>query len=70
MFPVTVAIAVVALLAPCYLWVFVVKLDLGLWGAPSATGAVNFSICLCLVVILIWRERQLRNTPKQMWHGW
>ena len=42
----------------------------GLDGAAWAVNAVQLTSTIGIGGYIIWRERQLRGTEMQTWHGW
>ncbi len=68
--PSTIIAAVTTVLSIPYNLVTVTWLGLGLDGAALAVSVAQFTTMMGLLVYIGWREKQLKGTDKQTWHGW
>ena len=57
-------------LAPPVNWLLVFKLDFGLDGAAFSMVIIWATQSALLLVLVILRDRRLKGTPTQTWHGW
>ena len=70
MWPQTGAAAATVAIAPLANWLLVFKLGFGLEGAAAATVLLYAVETIMLLVIVYVRDRRLRGTDQQTWHGW
>ncbi|DBA93746.1 hypothetical protein WJX82_004690 [Trebouxia sp. C0006] len=68
--PSTIIAAITTVLSIPYNLVTVTWLGLGLDGAALAVNVAQFTTMMGLLVYIGWREKQLKGTDKQTWHGW
>ncbi|DBA65942.1 TPA: hypothetical protein ACH3X2_002966 [Trebouxia sp. C0005] len=68
--PSTIIAAITTVLSIPYNLVTVTWLKLGLDGAALAVNVAQFTTMMGLLVYIGWREKQLKGTDKQTWHGW
>ena len=68
--PQTGAAAATVSMAPLINWLLVFKLGFGLEGAAAATVLLYAIETAMLLVIVFVRDRRLRGTDQQTWHGW
>lgn len=68
--PSTVIAATTTAMSVLYNLVTVTWLKLGLDGAALATNTAQFTTMAGLILYVLWREKQLKGTDLQTWHGW
>ena len=68
--PSTVIAALTTMLSVIYNLVTVTWLEWGLDGAALAANVAQLTTMVGLILYIGWREKQLRGTDMQTWHGW
>ena len=68
--PSTITAAITIVLSVPYNLATVTWLRLGLDGAALAVNMAQFTTMVTLIVYIGWREKPLRGTDQQTWHGW